>query len=52
MYPYITFIVLEGNSHFEMTMNLLISMNILIVGLQFGILHNSSVLTMMAIGPL
>ena len=50
MYPYITYILLGGNSHCEKTMNLLISMNILSIGLQLGILHNSSVLTMMTVG--
>jgi len=50
MYLYVIFVVLGGNNHFEKTMNLLISMNILSMGLQLVILHNSSVLTMMAVG--
>ena len=36
-YPYITFIVLGGNSHFEKIMNLLIHMNIVSMCLQYYI---------------
>jgi len=50
MYPCITFIVLGGNYHCEKIMDLLIYLNILSICIQFDILHNSSVLTMMAVG--